>query len=114
LYSLSYGPNPGWSRVLPSDAEISTYVNHVAAKYDLLSKMAFNVDVERCQWREEVCKTILAHKKNDPKSSEGKLKSGGSPNKSSSEGLYCPKLCMGFSRLVIGISFAVSDKRDFA
>lgn len=38
----------------------STYVNHVAAKYDLLSKMTFNVDVERCQWREEVSQWRLS------------------------------------------------------
>lgn len=53
LYSLSFEPNPTWSRTLPSASEIWEYLNRVASKYNLPSKMSFGVNVERCQWIEE-------------------------------------------------------------
>lgn len=53
LYSYSYEPNPGWSRVLPPKDELWAYLNNVALKYDLKRKMSFNMQVERCEWIEE-------------------------------------------------------------
>jgi len=53
LYSLSYEQNTDWSRVLPTNAEIESYLLKVAAKYDLLSKMKFRVEVKQCNWLEE-------------------------------------------------------------
>lgn len=53
LYSLSFEPNPDWSRLLPSSQELWDYLDRVAAKYDLHQRMMFNVDVRKAEWVEE-------------------------------------------------------------
>ncbi|KAJ8123511.1 hypothetical protein O1611_g9572 [Lasiodiplodia mahajangana] len=53
LYSLSFEPNPDWTRILPSNAELHAYLTRVANKYQLVSKMRFGVNVEACEWVEE-------------------------------------------------------------
>lgn len=53
MYSYSFEPNPGWSRVLPSFEELWAYLKKTADKYDLPQKMTFGVTVERCEWVEE-------------------------------------------------------------
>ncbi|KAL0932219.1 ATP-binding cassette [Colletotrichum truncatum] len=53
LYSFSFEPNPNWTRVLPPHDELWEYLNDVAKKYELIDKMTFNVNVERCEWMEE-------------------------------------------------------------
>ncbi|OBR14566.1 Dimethylaniline monooxygenase [Colletotrichum higginsianum IMI 349063] len=52
LYSFSFEPNPDWSRVLSPQRELWQYLHDVAAKYGLIDKMRFGVDVERCEWSE--------------------------------------------------------------
>ncbi|PHH87650.1 hypothetical protein CDD83_8594 [Cordyceps sp. RAO-2017] len=50
LYSFSFAPNPKWTRVLASSAELWAYLRAVADDYDLPSKMTFGADVVRCEW----------------------------------------------------------------
>lgn len=50
LYSFSFAPNPEWTRVLPSAAELWAYLNKVAHDYHLPAKMTFGADVTRCEW----------------------------------------------------------------
>ncbi|KAB5578092.1 hypothetical protein GE09DRAFT_1168778 [Coniochaeta sp. 2T2.1] len=50
LYSLSFEPNPEWTRPLPYRSELWAYLKRVADKYDLPQRMTFNVKVERCEW----------------------------------------------------------------
>ncbi|KAL2127408.1 hypothetical protein VTI74DRAFT_10800 [Chaetomium olivicolor] len=45
--------NSEWSRVLPPQWELWSYLNNVATKYDLKKKMSFGFNVERCEWIEE-------------------------------------------------------------
>ncbi|KIV93232.1 hypothetical protein PV10_04462 [Exophiala mesophila] len=52
FYSLSYEQNTEWSRILPTTDEIEAYLQRVAQKYDLLSKMTFGVEVTECRWVE--------------------------------------------------------------
>ncbi|VUC20087.1 unnamed protein product, partial [Clonostachys rosea] len=53
LYSYSFEPNPNWSRILPSHDELWQYLNTVAEKYALPPKMAFGMNVEKCEWIEQ-------------------------------------------------------------
>ncbi|KAH7368441.1 hypothetical protein B0T11DRAFT_349995 [Plectosphaerella cucumerina] len=53
LYSFSFEPHPGWSRMLPSHDELWRYLDGVASKYDLQKRMTFGVNVEHCEWVEE-------------------------------------------------------------
>lgn len=48
LYSLSFCPNPDWSREYPTQPEIQRYLAGVARKYDLESKIRFNTVVQGC------------------------------------------------------------------
>ena len=59
LYSFSFEPNAGWSRVLPSYSELWAYLDRVATKYDLKRKMNFGFNVERCDWTEEAARWRL-------------------------------------------------------
>lgn len=53
LYSFSFEPNQYWSRVLAPREELWEYLNRVANKYELVSKMSFDVNVDSCEWIEE-------------------------------------------------------------
>ncbi|KAF3766799.1 monooxygenase [Cryphonectria parasitica EP155] len=53
LFSLSYEPNPDWSRVLPPSVELWEYLDRVAAKYDLRPRMTFRAEVKKAEWIEE-------------------------------------------------------------
>ncbi|KAJ4208853.1 hypothetical protein NW759_013615 [Fusarium solani] len=53
LYSYSFEPNPGWSRLLADSSELHRYLRNVADKYGLINKMTFRADVKRCEWIEE-------------------------------------------------------------
>ncbi len=59
LYSFSFEPNSGWSRVLPSYKELWAYLNGVAIKYDLKKRMTFGANVDRCEWREDAARWRL-------------------------------------------------------
>ncbi|GAA1458306.1 flavin-containing monooxygenase [Williamsia maris] len=51
-YSYSFEPNPNWTRLFAPGAELKSYAEHVASKYDLRRSMRFGVVVERAEWDE--------------------------------------------------------------
>lgn len=53
LYSFSFAPNPSWTRILPSTAELRAYLATVADRYGLGDAMVFGADVFRCVWIED-------------------------------------------------------------
>ncbi len=52
-YSYWFEPNPYWSRLYAPGAELKTYAEHVADKYDLRRYMKFGTTVEGARWDEE-------------------------------------------------------------
>ena len=59
LYSFSFEPNPGWTRVLPRRRELWDYQVRVARKYNLLERTRFHAEVRRCQWLEERARWLI-------------------------------------------------------
>lgn len=61
LYSLSFEPNPNWTREYPGQEEILDYLIDVAHKYQLYRHIRFNTAVEESRWDDEskVWKTKL-------------------------------------------------------
>jgi cation diffusion facilitator CzcD-associated flavoprotein CzcO len=53
LYSFSFAQNPEWSRSYPAQPEIEAYLEHVADRYELRSRIRFNYDVDIVRWIEE-------------------------------------------------------------
>jgi len=52
-YSYWFEPNPHWSRVFATGAEMKRYAEHVADKYDVRRYMRFNTTVEGARWDED-------------------------------------------------------------
>ena len=52
-YSYWFEPNPNWSRLFSTGAEIKQYAHDVADKYDVPRHMRFNTTVEGARWDEE-------------------------------------------------------------
>ena len=52
-YSYFFEPNPNWSRLFSTGAEIKQYADDVADKYDVRTHMRFNTIVEGARWDEE-------------------------------------------------------------
>lgn len=52
LYSLSFEPNPKWTREYPGQEEILDYLVDVAHKYQLYKHIRFNTAVEEARWDE--------------------------------------------------------------
>jgi cation diffusion facilitator CzcD-associated flavoprotein CzcO len=52
LYSLSYAPNPDWSRRFAPGPEIRGYLGRVAREHDVLRHMRFGVEVAGADWDE--------------------------------------------------------------
>ena len=52
-YSYWFEPNPNWSRLFSTGAEIKQYADDVADKYDVRRHMRFNTTVEGARWDEE-------------------------------------------------------------
>ncbi|CAK1356653.1 unnamed protein product [Cercospora beticola] len=50
LYSLSFSPNPDWTREYPTQPEIHRYLTGVAHKYDLERHIRFNTEVKGCKF----------------------------------------------------------------
>lgn len=53
LYSYSFRPNPGWSRIWSKQPEILRYLNDVAEKEGVADKFLFNKAVTSAEWLEE-------------------------------------------------------------
>ncbi|KAF2434286.1 putative flavin-binding monooxygenase [Tothia fuscella] len=56
LYSLSFEPNPSWSREYPGQEEIHAYLKRVCQKWGLYSFIQFNSVVEDARWDGETLK----------------------------------------------------------
>ena len=52
LYSLSFEPNPSWTREYPGQEEILDYIVDLAHKYQLYKHIRFNSSVEEARWDE--------------------------------------------------------------
>jgi cyclohexanone monooxygenase len=52
LYSFSFEPNPGWSRVFAPQAEIHDYLRHCARKYELDQHLRFGCEVATAEFDE--------------------------------------------------------------
>lgn len=52
-YSYFFEPNPNWSRLFSTGAEIKQYADDVADKYDVRSHMRFSTTVEGARWDED-------------------------------------------------------------
>ncbi len=52
-YSYFFEPNPNWSRLFSTGAEIKKYADDVADKYDIRRHMRFNTTVEGARWDDE-------------------------------------------------------------
>ncbi|KAE8446042.1 hypothetical protein EG329_012550 [Mollisiaceae sp. DMI_Dod_QoI] len=52
LYSLSFEPNPNWTREYPGQEEILDYLISIAHKYQLYKHIRFNTSVEEARWDE--------------------------------------------------------------
>lgn len=53
LYSLSFAPNPNWSRKFSPQPEIYDYLQDCANKFKLLDHIRFNHEVRQMIWRKE-------------------------------------------------------------
>ncbi|KNG85559.1 dimethylaniline monooxygenase [Aspergillus nomiae NRRL 13137] len=54
LYSLSFAPNPSWTKLMPSGQEIKEYIDAVIEEYKLNDKISFSTEVTRSIWRDDV------------------------------------------------------------
>jgi cation diffusion facilitator CzcD-associated flavoprotein CzcO len=52
LYSLSFEPNPGWSRKYPTQPELRAYLEDVAARHGLLEKIRFGTRLLSAEYDE--------------------------------------------------------------
>ncbi|KUI02698.1 NAD(P)/FAD-dependent oxidoreductase [Mycobacterium sp. IS-3022] len=52
-YSYFFEPNPNWSRLFSTGAEIKQYADDVADKYDVRRHIRFNTTVEGARWDDE-------------------------------------------------------------
>ena len=52
-YSYFFEPNPNWSRLFSTGAEIKQYADDVADKYDVRRHIRFNTPVEGARWDED-------------------------------------------------------------
>jgi cation diffusion facilitator CzcD-associated flavoprotein CzcO len=59
LYSFSFALNPNWTKLMPSNEEIKTYVDDVMNTYNLRPKMTFATEVIRSVWREDASRWLL-------------------------------------------------------
>ncbi|WP_130391910.1 flavin-containing monooxygenase [Cupriavidus agavae] len=50
LYSFSFAPNPGWSRMFSGQAEIRQYLEHCASRFGLRGHLRFGHALEHAQW----------------------------------------------------------------
>ncbi|MGI8612865.1 MAG: flavin-containing monooxygenase [Nocardioidaceae bacterium] len=53
LYSFSYEQNPTWTRSYSAQPEIWDYLRRVAAKYDLVRRTQFGVELASARWDED-------------------------------------------------------------
>jgi cation diffusion facilitator CzcD-associated flavoprotein CzcO len=50
LYSFSFAPNPDWSRVFSTQAEIHAYLQGCVERFELRPRIRLNAEVQAAQW----------------------------------------------------------------
>ena len=50
LYSLSFAPNPGWTRRFAPRAEIQHYLQHLSERFDLEAHLELGCGIEKATW----------------------------------------------------------------
>lgn len=53
LYSLSFAPNPGFSKLFSSQPEVLSYLKKVADQYGVHTHMVYNTEWEGASWDEQ-------------------------------------------------------------
>jgi cation diffusion facilitator CzcD-associated flavoprotein CzcO len=53
LYSLSFAPNPSFTRVFASQHELLRYIRHVASEFGVLNHIRKNQRVGSAAWNDE-------------------------------------------------------------
>ncbi|KAJ5045881.1 hypothetical protein NUH16_002704 [Penicillium rubens] len=59
FYSLSFAPNPDFSKVYPPQAEILEYFNKVADKYDVSRRIVRNTEWEGAYWQDQTSSWLV-------------------------------------------------------
>lgn len=59
LYSFSFAPNPDWSRVYGSQAEIWRYMEDCADRFDVRRFIRFETPVEGASWDDDRCVWLI-------------------------------------------------------
>lgn len=52
LYSFSFAPNPGWTRIFPPQGEILGYLRDTADRFGVTPKIRFGTELEHAEWDE--------------------------------------------------------------
>lgn len=59
LYSYSFAPNPGWSRLFAGQHEIREYIERTAAEHGVHERVEFGTELLRAQWDEPTRRWVL-------------------------------------------------------
>jgi cation diffusion facilitator CzcD-associated flavoprotein CzcO len=59
LYSLSFAPNPSWTRSFSGQAEIQRYLSAVAVEHDLVRDVRFGEELRSARWDDEAQRWAL-------------------------------------------------------
>ncbi|MCA1006385.1 NAD(P)/FAD-dependent oxidoreductase [Rhodococcus hoagii] len=59
LYSYSFAPNPGWSRLFAGQNEIREYIERTAAEHGVRERVEFGTELVRAQWDETTRRWVL-------------------------------------------------------
>src|SRR5947209_12218681 len=60
LYSYSFAPKVGWSRLCSPSQEIHTYLRDVAQRFDVERLIEFGTEVTECRFSEEGCRWTVS------------------------------------------------------
>lgn len=59
LYSFSFAPNPGWTRLFPLQQEIWDYLERCADRFGIRPNLRFNQAVVSAEWQEQEARWLL-------------------------------------------------------
>ncbi len=59
LYSLSFAPNPDWTRTYPLQGEIKDYLRGCAEKFGLMPYIRFSHEVEQARWEDPAGRWVI-------------------------------------------------------